>query len=243
MKKRMSAAALGLRLTALWAIGAIVLAAAVQMGLFWQTNYIWSDPDSVNYHSIGFEWLLDNEYVALAGKLSWLAVLAAVVLPCCSGRNKAVYTLRRLRVSEKEVTFDWALLFSGYFLLSWAAQLAAVLGMFWLYFNNFAHDPMDLFLASYRSAYFHTLLPLAEPWGYGRNILLCLGWGIMGSLIARYMRHGGKPFMVVAMVFAAGFTLPMEMASITGDVLCSFLMIAMVCVQLWLIREVEKNED
>lgn len=243
MKKRMSAAALGLRLTALWAAIVILLTAAVQLGLFWRMKYVWGDPDSMNYHIWGFEWILDGKKIALAGKMSWPALLAAVVMPCCSGRNKAVYTLRRLRISENGVTFDWAALFSGYFLLSWAAQLAVVIGMFRLYAGNSGWNAMDLFLTAYRSAYFHTLLPLSEPWGYARNIVLCLSWGTMGSLLARYMRHGGKPFLAVAMVILGGFFLPGEMASASGDIWCCLLMTVLVCIQVWLIREVEAYED
>lgn len=242
MRKRLIAAGLGLRLTSIWAAGIILLTSAVQVWLFLRTEYLWSDMAD-NWNIQSFEWVLDEEGIALVGKLSFVLLLGAVVLPCASVRNRNAYTLRRLRIGENQVTAIWALIFSGYFLISWAVQLGVVLWMASCYARVAGMGVMDLFVAAYRSTYFHTLLPLAEIWGYVRNGVICLSWGAMGSLIARYVRHGGKSFLAVGMVVLTGWLLPTDMATAGNDIMLSVLLLAMVGLQIYLMVGGGANED
>ena len=234
----MSSAALGLRLT-FWPVMAVILmCSALQVWSFFRSEYLWIQENYVN--PLNFEDVLDNLRVAHHGKFSFLLILSMTLI---APRNKASYTLRRLRISENEVTVQWALLFSGYYLLSWAVQLLLSMVLFRIYAQATGLEALDYFLACYRSRYLHLLLPLGEPWGYVRNVFICLGWGTMGALIGRYCRHGGKPFMVVALVILTLIFLPAEMASQTGDIGVCVLMTILVVVQICMIREVERNEN
>lgn len=238
MKKRMSSAALGLQLTFWPVMAAIAMCSAFQLWSFFRTEYLWEMDGYVNY--LTFEELLDNHRVAYHGKSSFLLILGMILI---APKNKACYTLQRLRISENELTAQWALLFAGYFLLSWAVQLGLCMVLFRIYANAVGLKAMDFFLASYRSRYLHLLLPLGENWGYGRNVLLCLGWGTMGALTGRYLRHGGKPFMAIALVIGTLMFLPSDMASEPGDIILSVVLVLAAAIQLYLIREVERNED
>lgn len=241
MKKRMSAAALALRLTALPGFLVTVLTAAVQIGLFLSTRYAWSSEDGWDLWS--FEQIVESEGVALAGLLGFVVMFVVLVLPCCSLRNRNVFTLRRLKVSEKELTAIWAAVFSGYFLMAWAVQLGLMIGLYAVYAREAGSDAMGLFLAAYRSSYFHTLLPLAEVWGYVRNVALCLGWGTLASLMARHMRHEGKPYMLAVLVILTGWLLPKEMASADSDILLIILTAVVLACQIAAIQGGEENED
>lgn len=239
MKKRLSAAGLGLRLTAAPVAAVILAASLLQIWSFYRTEYLWSG----ELGNAGFEWILDEEGVGLWGKLSFIGILVVTVGRTCSARNRASYTLRRLRIREGEVTFLWAVIFSGYFLVSWAVQLGLVLWMYVQYAAQVGTDGIGLFAASYRSAYFHLLLPLEETLGYLRNILICVGWGGMGAMMARYMRHGGKPFMAVALILVTGFFLPGEMASMSTDIVLCVAICAMVIVHILINRGWGRDED
>ena len=238
MKKRMSAAGLGLQLTFRPVMFVIVFWSAIQLWCFFQSKPYWIHESYVN--PMAFEDILDNQGIYFYGKSSFLMILAAtLIIP----KNKAAYTLRRLRISEKELTAGWALVFSGYYLVSWAVQLLLTMGMFRAYAGTAGLDALDYFQASYRSRYLHLLLPLGEPWGYIRNGMICLGWGTMGALIGRHCRHGAKPYMVIAPVILTLMFLPGEMASQTADIWFCVLMVLLVSLQRWMIREVERDED
>lgn len=238
MKKRMSSAALGLRLTCWPVMTVILICSGLQVWSFFRSEYLWIQENYVN--PLNFEDILDNFRVAYHGKFSFLLIFSLTLI---APRNKAAYTLRRLRISENEVTVQWALLFSGYYLLSWAVQLLLTMGLFRVYAEAVELEAMDFFLAAYRSRYLHLLLPLGEPWGWARNICICLGWGAMGSLTGRYCRHGGKPFMAVALVILTLLFIPAGMATQTEDIWFCVLLTALIVAQTYMIREVERNED
>lgn len=241
MKKRMSIAGLGIRLTAGNVLLAIVMCSAVQVLFFLQTRDMWVASDYS--WAFSFEWILDNERVGFYGKFSFIWLLSAVIWPCAGGKSQLSYTLRRLRVDENEVTAIWSVVFSGYFLISWGVQLLLVLWMFAQYAQASGWGKMELFVAAYRSAYFHTLLPLSEPWAFVRNVVLCLSWGTMGSLLDRYMRRGGKPFMAVALIVFSAIFMPSDVATAGSDNAACFFLLAVIFCQCMMIWEAEKNAD
>lgn len=238
MKKRMSGAGLALQLT-FWPVVAVILVWSVfQIKSFFQSESFWIYGEYAQ--QMAFEDVLDNHRIFFYGKLSFLMIFAMTLV---APRNQASYTLRRLRISENELTLSWALVFSGYYLLSWAVQLGLTMGMFRCFSSVTNLEAMDYFLACYRGRYLHLLLPLGEPWGYVRNIVMCLGWGSMGALIGRYSRHGGKPFMAVALIIVTLFFLPADMASQTGDIWFCACTVLLAAIQVYLIREAERDED
>lgn len=243
MKKRMSAAALGLRMTWKYVLILILVTCAAQLWAFESSRVYWSGVDG---WSNDFEWVLDEYHVGFIGKMSFHWILGVIIAASGTGKSRMSYTLRRLRISENEITVQWAAVFAGYFLISWAVQLALV---FWMYSQYqqavqwvWQLTGLDLFVIIHRSAYFHTLLPLSEPWGFVRNIVLCLGWGTMGSLLARNIRHGGRPIAGIIMLLAATILLlPGEMATADTDGVFLLAMAVVITVQILMNREVERN--
>ena len=99
MKKRMSSAALGLRMTFWPVMAVIVIFSAMQLWSFWRTEIYWIK--DVYSPQMAFEEILDGQRVAYHGKFSFMMILSMTLI---APRNKASYTLRRLRISENEVT-------------------------------------------------------------------------------------------------------------------------------------------
>lgn len=240
MRKRTSAAALGLRMTWKYVLIAMLLTSVMQIWAFQGTREYWSGVDG---WCNDFEWVLDENRVGFYGNLSFLLILGAICAAAASGKSRMGYTLRRLRISENEVTVLWAAVFAGYFLISWAVQLGLVFWMYAQYAKVWSTTGLDLFVIIHRSTFFHLLLPLSEPWGIARNIVLCLGWGAMGSLMARQTRHGGRPIAGIIMLLLVTILLVRgEMASIRTDVVFCILMAVAIAVQAVMNREVERNE-
>lgn len=240
MKKRMSAAALALRMTWKWVLVLTVLICGLQIFLFqWSSGAEWGGLDVWKH---GFEWVLDEYHIGTLGKAGFFGILLAVLVTVGRGKSRSVYTLRRLRISENEVTVLWAAVFAGYFLLFWAIQLGLALWMFSRFRVSQELNGLEFFIIAHRSAWLHTLLPLSEPWGFVRNIALCLGWGTMGSLMARSIRHGGRPIVgLIALLASAFLLIPRRMATQMTDVLFLIAMVGVVAVQIMMNGEVERN--
>lgn len=223
MKKITSAAALGLRLTLIHVLGL-----ACVVGLFQWILFFLIGRDST--YTLAFEGILD-QHPAFMGRLG-MAGLMLVLYSAAAGdkRSKTVYTLRRLGISEGTLTLVWSAVFAGYFLLYWVFQVGMVVALLVRYAMEFGGGQNLMFVASFRSDYFHYLLPLYEPWGFGRNVLMCICFGSLAAQGARSARNGRwNPlcFGFVLMIFWA-VLFPNEMASRGYDI--TLILIAVGCV-------------
>lgn len=190
MKKVTSAALLALKLT--WKIALLIflLTGLVQViGAFRELM-----PGGVPLQTtFGFEALLRSA-AQPAGK--WWIVMLLVFLTCApaaSKGSKTVYTMNRLGLSENHVTLVFGAVFTGYFLLYWAFQLAVCYGFFVWYSRFTLVSSNAWMLAAWRSEWLHTLLPLNEWWGYLRNLALCGSFGFSAAFGSTLSRHGKWP--------------------------------------------------
>lgn len=232
MKKRMSVAALGLRMTAPAAVISILAASVLQLLKFYHL------PRPVD--GILFEAMLD----AVSGPAGWYkyVMMYAMIAPFVWAKERYDYTLSRLRIGEGETLAIWSAVFSGYFLIHWAVQVGVAI---WLYHVNAQSNavlPMDFFVASYRSQYFHTLIPHGEPWGYARNAAMCLSYGTLTATIPWMLRHKRIWIGVVALVIL-GLYVPRDMAMPWDDILLCLFFPVLVLVLIWAGKQVKQDED
>lgn len=231
MKKRMSAAALALRMTWPRVAAFLAIMAAVQLWLFSRLP-------------MGGDVLVEMLLDQAAGAAGWckLGLMLLLVQPLAAARSRYDYTLNRLRIPEWECLAIWSVVYSGYFLLSWGLFLAAALGMLRIFAQQQAMDAMDFFLAAMRSRYFHTLLPFGEPWAFARNACMCLTYGTLAAHFPWLIRNKATWLGVGFYLFLMLFRLQ-NMG--TGDmdmVWClafPALLIALILVRKW----VASDED
>lgn len=181
MKKITSAAGLALRLT--WVQTALSIAALCvgQWAAFLLVNNV---PDQ------SLEFRLDD-LTAWIGRLGNMALMLMLHYSLRGGKGSRIdYTLRRLSLSEMQVSAVWTLVFAGYFLIYWMVQTGMLFGMYAHYISQYGGSRNLLFVAAMRSDYFHYVLPLYEPWGFVRNAVLCLGFGSFAALGAQNARNG-----------------------------------------------------
>ena len=127
-------------------------------------------------------------------------VACQLLLAACFGAGSRYgYTLRRLRVSQREL-FLWQAAHNAvcYFLLL-AVQTLIVLALCRVYA---AQDPdmvnsQTVFLAFYRVPFLHSLLPLADGWRYVRNAVLCAALGVCAAAFPVQQRQGNRGFAAV----------------------------------------------
>ena len=176
MKKITSAALLALKLTWLAALAFTLTGAAVQIFNVFRELMPGGVPLQTTF---GFEEILRSAAEPV-GRF-WMALLLFMLGIGQNKGSKSVYTMNRLGLSEMQTTLVFGAVFSGYFLLYWAFQIALCYGFFVWYSRFTLVGSNTWMIACWRSEWLHTLLPLGEWWGYLRNIVICLSFGFTAA--------------------------------------------------------------
>ena len=196
MKKIISAALLALKLTWLAALAFTLTGAAVQVFYVFRELMPGGVPLQTTF---GFEQLLQSA-AERVGKF-WMVLLLYMLGMDIGKSVKTIYTMNRLGLSENQMTLVFGAVFSGYFLLYWAFQIALCYGFFDWYSRFALVGSNTWMLACWRSEWLHTLLPLGEWWGYLRNTVICLSFGFTAAFNmqrARREKHAMiNPFKIV----------------------------------------------
>lgn len=144
-----------------------------------------------------------------------IAFIALTVILSMSGtKGKQGYTLRRLRITEKE-TFVCQLIFNSltYAMLIMAELITLMIisGMYFkfssaceLYSEDFVTH-QTLFLSFYRNDFMHSILPLDDIPRHIRNVFYILGMGITSAAFPYLMRRKKicfeMPVLAVIIIF------------------------------------------
>ena len=181
MKRYTSAAGLAIRLTWMQVLVYIGTLCAFQWIAFLNVN---------NVSGQALEFRLDNLPMG-SGKLGMVAMMLMLHGSLKGGKGSQYnITLKRLSLSQLSLAAVWTLVFAGWFLLYWAAQLLNLFGMYANYVHTYGGSENLLFTVAMRSDYFHYLLPLYEPWGFVRNGVLWLAFGSFTALGSMNARNG-----------------------------------------------------
>lgn len=227
MKKITSLAGLALRLTAPFALGWIGAVGLGQWFRFWQAG-------NDGTFDLAFEYLVERN-IATLGPLGMVALVLILHFRMVgSKRSKTAYTLRRLSLSEGGVTFVFALVCIGWFLLYWAVQLGLCLGLYAMYTDKMGVVENLLFVSAFRVQYFHNVLPLYEPWALVRNGVLCLSFGSFSALSARNARNGrgASLLMYFVTVFFWVVLYPNQLANQTTDIFLSVITLGCLALDI-----------
>ena len=203
MKKITSAALLALKLTWLSALLYPLVAVGLQIFDVFRNLMPGGVPLQVTF---GFENLLQS--AQRVGRF-WMVLLLFALTRAAgdTAGSKSVYTTNRLGLSEEQMTLVFGGVFTGYFLLYWALQIAVAYGFFVWYSRFTLVSSNSFMLACWRSEWLHTLLPLNEWWGYLRNIAICASFGFSAAIGSQKARRGKS-----------------HLTSVVPPVLCLFLL-------------------
>ena len=240
MKKITSAALLAIQLT--WK--AVLLLFFIHMGLHIFEGYLELMPGGVPLQAtFSFENLLRSA----AQKVGqwWMVYLLGALIGTTgpSKGSKAIYTMNRLGLSENQMTLVFGAVFTGYFLLYWAIQIAVCYGFFVWYSRFTLVGSNAWMLACWRSEWLHTLLPLGEWWGYLRNTVICLSFGFTAAIGSQLMRRGKYPFAFLVPPVLCLFLLSGRIGSGGMDILLSALLLAFTIGFFFTVKGGREDED
>lgn len=146
--------------------------------------------NAINLHSMGFsmsqlENLIDNSFIKWVFSLGFILVtLNLCVMGTEYGNSQTSYTIKRLRISERNVFFCQAVYNTIIFISLWAVQALTVFILCLRYVHTSPEEVIGnqtVFLAFYRNDLLHNILPLSDILVWIRNIFIALGLGFTSA--------------------------------------------------------------
>ena len=167
------------------------------------------------------------EQILQQGRIAWIfgAVMVLMTLLLCrTGMEKDAktgYTLQRLSISERWVFFWQSSYNTLCYLLLLLWQILTVMLLCMLYARLAPPEYVTgqtVFLAFYRSAFLHALLPFEEGALWVKNALLVLSLGIASARYPMALRHGSKQQEIAGACCAAVAFFVEEIGSVNGAI-------------------------
>ena len=239
MKKITSAALLALKLTWLSALLYPLVAVGLQIFDVFRNLMPGGVPLQVTF---GFENLLQS--AQRVGRF-WMVLLLFALTRAAgdTAGSKSVYTMNRLGLSENRMTLVFGGVFTGYFLLYWALQIAVAYGFFVWYSRFTLVSSNSFMLACWRSEWLHTLLPLNEWWGYLRNIAICASFGFSAAFGSQLSRRGKFPWMSLVPPVLCLFILTGRIGEFWLDIILTVLLIGFTIGYYFALKGGWEDED
>lgn len=241
MKNVTSAALLALKLTWKTVLTLFLCTAGLLTFSVWR----WLMPGGVPLQTtFGFETMLRSA-VQTYGK--WLFILLQMLLSVNAAStkgSKTIYTMNRLGLSENHMSLVFGGVFTGWFLLYWAFQLALAYGFF-VWYSQFSLVSSNAFmLACWRSEWLHTLLPLGEWWGYLRNLVICLSFGYSAAFASQRSRRGkwSTAYLLPPFILCSGM-LDGRVGSFGSDIVLTVLLTAVTVGSWFVLKGGREDED
>ena len=239
MKKITSAALLALKLTWLSALLYPLVAVGLQIFDVFRNLMPGGVPLQVTF---GFENLLQS--AQRVGRF-WMVLLLFALTRAAgdTAGSKSVYTMNRLGLSENRMTLVFGGVFTGYFLLYWALQIAVAYGFFVWYSRFTLVSSNSFMLACWRSEWLHTLLPLNEWWGYLRNLAICTSFGFSAAFGSQLSRRGKFPWMSLIPPVLCLFLLTGRLGEFWLDIILTVVLIGFTIGYYFALKGGRDDED
>ena len=235
MRKPIAAAGLYVRMNILRVITILLITVTAEVLLFCR---------AASLPNTGLE-----DVIARSGVL-WVMAAAFVLLTvqlCAAGGDRGGrqnYTLQRLALQERTVTFWQMAVNALFYLLFWTLQ-----GLALIILCAVVRDPGDvlsgqaLFLACWRSPLLHGLIPMGEVLVWIRNAVFCAALGIVTAKFS-WCRRRGK--FGVGVLFAAAACLlffPREVGKAVEDTLVMLFLLTVASGAVTGIVTEEEEDD
>ncbi len=217
MRQHKSFFFLSVRRTIYPLIAILILMVVAQVGLFYwvqqgvlETNQGELEagvPDAwvtyISTQNYQFEGFVEGGFIPIVSGIALVLVTALLLWKgnCMTGTQG--YTLGRLSLSEPWMFLLQSAHYSLVYLLFWMVQLLSMGGL-WLLFVAGAPEGavtnQTLYLATYRSNFFHGLLPLNGVAILVRNVALVVGLGVVTARASLYRKSYPAVVVLLAIV-------------------------------------------
>ena len=169
--------------------------------LMWITPYEAWEAGLMPAEEYSLEWLIDR-----SNGYGWFCIgftLVTVVLcwNLCNFGSKSSYTLWRMRITEKKILF----MQSTYNVLCYILLFAVQMGIFLIQYHMYCGyiknvTNQTLFLAFYRNAFMHSILPLEDSFRWVLNFIIVLSCSIGAALFSYIQRRGKMAWSMLVML-------------------------------------------
>ncbi len=207
MKKYISIFELLVRNTIYKILLVLIAMGVAQITMFQRTMQEWIPMD---YYDLDFqamehytlEYMVDKSNSVVFMGIAFVLVTVVLCRSGCNIGSKSSYTLQRLQVTEKGIFIMQSIYNSLCYVLLLCTQVGVFFAQSSLYAAQAGHvTNQTIFLAYYRNAFMHSILPLEGMMRWGVSVLMILGCGMSTAVFTHLQRRGKvawSSFMVVA---------------------------------------------
>ena len=236
MRKHVAAAGMYIRINILRVIAILLVTVTAEVLLFCR---------AASMPNTGLEDVIDRSGVMWAMAAAF--ILMTVQL-CAAGGDRGGrqnYTLQRLALQERTVTFWQMAVNALYYLLFWTVQ-----GLLLIILCVAVRDPGDilsgqaLFLACWRSPLLHGLIPMGEVLVWIRNAVFCAALGIVTAKFSWCRRRGKFGVGVLFAAAACLLSFLREVGKTVEDTLVIlFLLVVVAAAVTGIVTEEEEYDE
>ena len=198
LKKYISVLSLYIRSSLYKLIALIMLMALAQILMFKNILRPVMVDEVLTQALLGIENYIDRSKIILVFGVAFLTLTAFLTITGCEFGSKQGYTLRRLRISEKEILYCQAsaniFMYTVFFISE--VIIAFILCQIYMNFaleSNLADvthiNHQTIFLAFYRNDFLHGLLPLDDIIRHLTNALSVISLGFTGAVFPYFLRR------------------------------------------------------
>lgn len=178
---------------------------------------------------------IDETFFGIAFKVAYTLITVLLILPGMNLGSRQSYTLKRLRIKEKNIYWLQAVYNFLAFVILWGVQLLVILGFVVFYQNHLPEGTVitnqTMFLAFYRVDFMHSILPLEDK----TNWMMLFSIGAVTALAAaectKLQRVGKFAFELCVMVATTWIVFPRELGY---DFALWVIATCSVCVVMWI---------
>ena len=179
--------------------------------------------------------LIDSSRIYYVYLLATALTMALMLSVCSFGSAKPRYTLARLSVSEKTVMYwHWLAAFLVLILL-WLWQIMLVFALA-LWHSAVAEagyvSHQSIYLATFRSQFLHSLLPLEDVSRFARNVVMAICMGGVCATGAHNVRRGKKPIAPIMLIAVFGGIFRAEHFEISYEGFVMFVFILVLVISM-----------
>lgn len=140
--------------------------------------------------------------------VTWIAFLFISWLLAKQGTgsgSQPTYTLRRLQLTEQQIWACQAVYQTLVYFLFWAVLTVLHFGLLWYFLPKLPDllvSSQSLFLMAYQQPRLHGLLPLADGWGWVRNLVWFVTLGMSVATASMRLRRNQPPVTTIILLAA-----------------------------------------
>lgn len=182
---------------------------AIEAVLFYNTM---TNPSGIN-----FEEYIDQSYYSIVFRVAYTVITVWLILPGMNIGSTQSYTLQRLRIKESKIFWLQALYNAVVYVLLWGTQLMTILGSVIVYQKNLSEGAVmsnqTVFLAFYRNAFMHSILPLEDGPGWYVLGFIVITTALAAAEFTKLQRIGKFGFELCVIAFTTWIVFPRELGS------------------------------